>query len=129
MGTPIDMLNKLAFQEAFSWSIDDDNLLILADNKFTGNSVTFTPENGLISAVPILSGPMYEQSGVKMVAYPTPMLQCGDLVKIESKINAKAVNRANLRANNIVFNLSTYSNQWEMEVSCYTCQSSPFKSS
>lgn len=121
MGNPFDMLNKLAFQEAFSWSIDGSELKIIADNKFSGGLVKITPDTGLINAVPILSGPFYAQNGVKVTAYPNPVIQCGDRIKVESKINSKAVNREDLRVANMTFNLSTVSNQWDMDITCFTC--------
>jgi hypothetical protein len=120
MGTFQDALNKLAFQESFSWWVNDESLFVLPDSETTGNTVTLTPENGLISAIPMLSGPFYAQNGVKIKAYPIPMMQCGDRVLVESKINASTTNQKDLRATTIQMNLSTFENQWEMDIVCFT---------
>ena len=119
MGAPYDGLNKLAFQQAFSWSIDENELVIVPDASSTGRIIQISELNGLISAVPILNGPYFIQNGVKVVSYPIPYLQTCDEVRVTSKINAKTVNRKGLRANLLNFNLSTIDNQWTMEATCY----------
>lgn len=119
MGTPYDGLNKLAFQQAFSWSVDDGELVVVPDSSSTGRVIEISEKNGLISAVPILNGPYYIQNGVKVVSYPIPYLQTCDEVRVLSKINAKTVNRQGMRANLLTFNLSTIDSQWTMEATCY----------
>ena len=119
MGTYEEALNKLAFQEGFSWSVTGDQLTVAADGSSSGNIVTITPDTGLISAVPILSGPFYAMNGVNIHCYPIPMLQCFDKVSVEAYVNAATVNRQSMLANIIRMDLSTVENQWDMEIVCY----------
>lgn len=127
MGTPLDGLNKLALQNAFNWSIDKDVLTIHPD-EFSGDlAFRFSSKNGLISAVPILDGPMYAQSGILMRAYPVAWLEPMDRVEIDSKINKKAAAAPQLRVSIIRFDLSTISPQWFMDVTCFRDNPEIFK--
>jgi hypothetical protein len=119
MGTAQGMLNKLAFQEAFSWSVDKGELIAVADGKTTGNVATFTPETGLIKAVPILKGAFYDQNGVMADVYPNSQLECWDQLKLESKINPKSCNRDDLRVATLKYTLSTIDDSWIMQAECY----------
>lgn len=118
-GSLVNALNKLAFQESFSWGVEGYELVALADEKTTGNVVEFTPDTGLIRAVPILAGPFYAQTGVSVVSYPCAWVTPGDGLKVESKINAKTCNRNDLKIATIKYNLSTIEDQWTMESTCF----------
>jgi hypothetical protein len=120
MGPLVNMLNKLAFQEAFSWGIDGNELVVVEDGKSTGNVLEITPETGLIKAAPILSGAFYDQNGVSITSYPCAWISPGDNIKVKSTINAASCNRDDLRIATIKYNLSTIDDQWTMDLTCYT---------
>lgn len=117
-GQPIDLLNKLAFQEGFSWNFDNGELIIIADDYVSDYSVPITYEDTLIQATPILSGAWKTQNGVAVKAYLMPWLTVGNLIDVESKTNPSC-NRKDLRVHTIKINVSTFSNQWEMDMNCY----------
>jgi hypothetical protein len=120
MGPLDNMLNKLAFQEAFSWGIDGNELVVVEDGKSTGNVLEITPETGLIKAAPMLTGAFYDQNGVSITSYPCAWISPGDNIKVKSTINAASCNRDDLRIATMKYNLSTIDDQWTMDLTCYT---------
>jgi hypothetical protein len=127
MGTPIDGLNKLALQNAFNWSIDKDVLTIHPDEHKGDLAFKFSASNGLISAVPIIDGPMYAQAGIVMRAYPVAWLEPMDRIEIDAQINKKASARPDLRVTTIRFELSTVAPQWYMDATCFLASPEIYK--
>lgn len=117
-GQPIDILNKLAFQEGFCWSLDNDELVIIGDDYVSTRTIFITHNDYLIQATPLLTGAYKTQNGVIVKAYLIPWISVGDTLSVSSIINP-ICNQNNLRVHVIKMNLSTISNQWEMELTCY----------
>lgn len=117
-GQPIDLLNKLAFQEGFSWNFENGELNIIADDYVSDYSVPVTYMDTLIQATPILTGAWKTQNGIAVKAYLMPWLTVGNRIDVESKTNP-ACNRKDLRIHTIKINVSTFGNQWEMDMNCY----------
>ena len=86
-GSSQTQLNKLADQHGFSWSVQDGVFQAVADKKDTGRVFSFSSETNLITAVPVLNGPLMANVGVEITAKFDARMKPGDRMNIQSKIN------------------------------------------
>lgn len=86
-GASADQLNSLGDQYGFSWSVQDGVFQAVGDDRDTGRTFLFTSESNLISAVPLLNGPMAENVGVEVVAKFDARMKPGDQMIIQSSVN------------------------------------------
>lgn len=86
-GSSISQLNKLGDQYGFSWSVQDGVFQAVKDERDTGRILVFTSARNLISAVPLLNGPLAANVGVEITAKFDARMKPGDRMVIESSIN------------------------------------------
>lgn len=86
-GATADQLNSLADQFGFSWSVQDGVFQALSDDRSSGRSFLFSSDQNLISAVPLLNGPMAESVGVEAISAFDARIKPGDQMIIQSSVN------------------------------------------
>lgn len=86
-GSSTAQLNKLGDQYGFSWSVQDGVFQAVSDQRDTGRIFAFTSERNLMSAVPLLNGPLAANVGVEIVAKFDARMKPGDRMVIDSSIN------------------------------------------
>lgn len=86
-GASADNLNSLADQYGFSWSVQDGVFQAVSDRRDTGRSFLFSSDNNLISAAPLLNGPMADNVGVEVVAKFDARMKPGDQMIVQSSVN------------------------------------------
>lgn len=86
-GPSAAQLNKLADQFGFSWSVQDGVFQAVSDDRDTGRVFAFDTDTNLISAVPLLNGPMAANVGVEVVAKFDARMKPGDRMVVRSSIN------------------------------------------
>lgn len=87
-GRSAELLDDLADQWGFSWSVQNGVFQAVEDTKSLTTLHTLSWRDGTLrEARPLLSGPMQVQTGVEVLAPLDPRIKPGDLVKIESRIN------------------------------------------
>lgn len=86
-GSSTAQLNKLADQYGFSWSVQDGIFQAVSDSRDTGRVFAFSSETNLISAMPLLNGPMAGNVGVEIVAKFDARMKPGDRMVVQSRIN------------------------------------------
>ena len=116
-GCTADILNKLGFQYGFTWSFYDNVLHVRHDDSVTGRITVISPESGLMSATPILAGPFQIMSGVNVKSFYWPDTVEGNLVEVKSAINTYLNGQYRIHLMHI--DLSTVSNQWDMNLDCF----------
>lgn len=86
-GSATSQLDKLADQYEFSWSVQDGVFQAISDRRDTGRAFLFTSERNLMSAVPLLNGPLAANVGVEVTAKFDARIKPGDRMVIDSAIN------------------------------------------
>lgn len=86
-GATTTQLNRMADQYGFSWSVQDGVFQAISDQRDSGRIFTFTSERNLISAVPILNGPLAANVGVEIEAKFDARMKPGDRMVIDSRVN------------------------------------------
>lgn len=86
-GATSDQLNSLADQFGFSWSVQDGVFQAISDKRDSGRSFIFTSDTNLISAAPLLNGPMADNVGVEITAKFDARMKPGDGMIIQSSVN------------------------------------------
>lgn len=86
-GPTTAQLNRLADQYGFSWSVQDGIFQAISDRRDTGRVFAFTSERNLISAVPVLNGPLAANVGVEIEAKFDARMKPGDRMVIDSRVN------------------------------------------
>lgn len=86
-GATSDQLNSLADQFGFSWSVQDGVFQAISDKRDSGRSFIFTSDTNLISAAPLLNGPMSDNVGVEITAKFDARMKPGDGMIIQSSVN------------------------------------------
>lgn len=86
-GPTTAQLNKMADQYGFSWSVQDGVFQAISDRRDSGRVFTFTSERNLISAVPLLNGPLAANVGVEIEAKFDARMKPGDRMVIDSRVN------------------------------------------
>lgn len=86
-GASSDQLNSLADQYGFSWSVQDGVFQAIGDDRDSGRQFTFTSSRNLISAAPLLNGPMADNVGVEIQAKFDARMKPGDQMIVQSDVN------------------------------------------
>ena len=86
-GATADQLNNLADQYGFSWSVQDGVFQAISDDRDSGRSFLFTSDRNLLSAAPLLNGPMADNVGVEITAKFDARMKPGDQMIIQSSVN------------------------------------------
>lgn len=86
-GASADQLNSLADQCGFSWSVQDGVFQAISDKRDSGRSFLFTSERNLLSAAPLLNGPMADNVGVEIMAKFDARMKPGDQMIVQSSVN------------------------------------------
>lgn len=86
-GATSDQLNSLADQYGFSWSVQDGIFQAISDKRDSGRAFLFTSDNNLLSASPLLNGPMADNVGVEITAKFDARMKPGDQMIIQSSVN------------------------------------------
>lgn len=86
-GATADQLNNLADQYGFSWSVQDGVFQAISDKRDSGRSFLFTSDRNLLSAAPLLNGPMADNVGVEITAKFDARMKPGDQMIIQSSVN------------------------------------------
>lgn len=86
-GATTAQLNRMADQYGFSWSVQDGIFQAISDKRDSGRVFAFTSERNLISAVPVLNGPLAANVGVEIEAKFDARMKPGDRMVVESRVN------------------------------------------
>lgn len=86
-GPTTAQLNRMADQYGFSWSVQDGIFQAISDKRDSGRVFAFTSERNLISAVPVLNGPLAANVGVEIEAKFDARMKPGDRMVIDSRVN------------------------------------------
>ena len=114
-GKTTDVLNALAEQYGFSWSVQNGVFQALQDNRASTRVFRISAEEGnLIDAQPQLSGPFQERTGITIVAYLNPILRPGDTVDLRSTVNPQLNGR--YKVHTLSFDGTTTSGDWTMSI-------------
>ncbi|MPW31994.1 hypothetical protein F9L16_23900 [Agarivorans sp. B2Z047] len=84
-GNPRDLLNRLADQYGFSWSIQDGVFQAIDDDKSRG--LVYRVDNILLNANPILNGPEQIKTGIEMSTILDPRIIPGDVVEVNPTVD------------------------------------------
>lgn len=80
------LLNRLADQYGFSWSVQDGIFQAIGETSSTGNQFPFQSGANLISVSPVLNGPLEARIGVKIDATFEARIKPGDRAVVASTI-------------------------------------------
>ncbi|MBL4769531.1 MAG: hypothetical protein JKY94_17795 [Rhodobacteraceae bacterium] len=117
-GRAADALDDLSAQYGFSWSVQDGVFQALSDLRAFPRSTDINAENRtLISAQPILNGPMQIQTGVEIQAVLDARVKPGESVQLTSGTNP-AVN-GRLKVHNADFDGDTADVSWTMTLQSF----------
>lgn len=86
-GPTTAQLNRMADQYGFSWSVQDGIFQAISDKRDSGRVFTFSSARNLISAVPVLNGPLAANIGVEIEAKFDARMKPGDRMVVDSRVN------------------------------------------
>jgi hypothetical protein len=87
-GRSAELLDKLADQWGFSWSVQDGVFQAIEDTRSFSTIHVLSYRDGSLREVrPLLSGPMQIQTGVEIVGGLNPDIRPGERVRVESSVN------------------------------------------
>ena len=112
-----DMLDNMADLYGFSWHVENDILYCIPDKKDIEYELEISPETGLISASPLLSGPIQMPIGLKIKTVWIPGLVVGKTITVKSSVNKNYNGRYKVHLQTT--NLSTHSNEWTVSIDSY----------
>lgn len=114
-----DILDRLAGQYGFSWSIQDGTFQAVSDNRALSRVVELsTKQRNLIQAAPVLNGPQQIQTGVEIDGIINPRATPGHQVRLLSDLNPK-LNQF-YKIHEVDFNGDTGDQSWLMKIRCLT---------
>lgn len=114
-GRSADELDKLAHEYGFSWSVQDGVFQAVKDDRSLPGIVRVSNQlRNLISAQPILSGPMQIESGVDIEATLDARTKPGARVQLESGVNPDL--NGTYKIHNVDFSGDTHAAQWSMRI-------------
>jgi hypothetical protein len=117
-GNTKDALTELANEHGFSWHIEDGEFRAVGDKASFGGFVELNGQDGgLISVVPMLSGPQQQQTGVKIKAIYVPGVAAGSSVKVNSVVSPKL--NGTYRVNTCNISVDSHSDQWTMDIESF----------
>jgi len=111
-----DLLDMMGRQYGFSWSIQDGIFQAVGDNvTLPGNPVVLNGNDGsLISANPLLAGPLQITRGVRIKAILQPHVTVGKTVTVVNSANPGLDNDYKIHL--IDFQGDTFSNDWFVDI-------------
>jgi hypothetical protein len=114
-----DLLDKLALQYGFSWSVQDGVFQALADGAgFAQNVISISTEDELLYMIsPMLEGSMQKQIGVNIKAFLVPSVMPGDMVSVESSVSPHLSGMYKIHT--ISYMGDSHSNDWMMEIQSF----------
>ena len=124
-GRAKDMLDKLALQYGFSWSIHFGTFQAIIDGEsgFTTTFPLLSSDSTLKKILPILVGPTQIQSGVSIRAILQPFVWPGDRVMVDSSVNDylnAGYNKDGTYTCHIInYDGDTGGNEWDMEIQSF----------
>ena len=117
-GSTKDGLTQLANEHGFSWHVDDGAFKAVGDKARFGGYVELNgKDGGLISIVPVLTGPMQIQTGVKIKAIYVPGIIAGSSVRVNSDISPKLSGEYRVHTCNT--SIDSHSDQWTMDIESF----------
>lgn len=117
-GTVAEELSGLADQYGFSWSIQNGVFQALSDvRSFARTRLISFRDRSLVSAVPLLNGPLQQETGVEIVGILDPRVSPGDRVQLESQVNPQL--NGFHKVHEVDFNGDTYDRSWLMTIRSY----------
>ena len=112
------ILDQLAAQFGFSWSIQNGELEAIQDGQaFNLITEISLGARNLITVSPLLSGPEQQASGVQIDAIMNPNIRPGDLVNVQSEVTPSLSGQ--YRINAVTFSGGTFINEWVMTVKAF----------
>lgn len=114
-----DVLDRLAGQYGFSWSIQNGTFQAISDKRTLSRIVNVsTKARNLIKAVPVLNGPLQIQTAVEINAILNAKATPGHKVRLESDINPKL--NGIYKIHEVDFDGDTGDSNWNMSIRCLT---------
>lgn len=118
-GRAYTILNKLARQYGFSWSIQNGSFQGIIDGTNTGKLFTVGNDSGaLINLSPILQSPQQAQTGVQIQMMQDPRPNPGDKVQVFSQVNPELNGEYNIHVAKTTG--SSHAEQATTLLQCYT---------
>ncbi len=116
-GSTVDTLDKLARNFKFSWSIQDGVFQALDDEVGSTKLYVFRSNQNLISAQPLINGPLQQRVGVDIVSILDPRVKPGDKIRLESTINP-ILNKI-YKVTEIQLSGATHADAWQSQIKCF----------
>jgi hypothetical protein len=102
-GSSAEVLNKLADQFGFSWSIQDGVFQALDDKHDSGRAFSFSTDRNLISSTPLFNAPLQVRVGVAVVAKFDARIRPGDRMVVRSTVNPSTSGEYKATSVNLTF--------------------------
>lgn len=113
-----EILDELAHQYGFSWSVQNGIFQAIQDDKAFENVVEFSSKKkNLIKATPILTGPMQQVTGAKIQAILNPSILPGQQVDLQSDVEDQL--NGKYKAHQIKYSGDTHDNVWAMDIESF----------
>jgi hypothetical protein len=126
-GSTKDGLTRLANEWGFSWHVDSGQFRAVGDRAGFGGLVELSGHagnngyngrcGGLVSIVPLLTGPLQIQTGVKIKALYVPGVTAGSTVRVNSS-TAPRLN-SDYRVHTCTVGIDAYSDNWIMDIESF----------
>lgn len=116
-GRAQNILDNLADNWGFSWSIQNGVFQAYQDNRTSNRSFLISHRSGtLISAVPILNGPLQQVTGVEITTRLDPRIIPGDSITLESNVAPDL--DGEYKATTVEYNGDSHGTTWETKIQC-----------
>lgn len=116
-GPTQQILDTLSNEYRFSWSVQNGVFQAISDLESLPQSFIVSPDTGLQSAQPLLSGPFMVKSGVEIQALLNPRLNPGQLVNLTSRLDPTL--DGEYKIHNIDFTGETHGDAWGMNLQSF----------
>jgi hypothetical protein len=114
-----DMLDRLAGQYGFSWSIQNGTFQAISDKRTLSRIVEISSkQRNLIKAVPVLNGPEQIQTALEIQAILNPRVTPGHKVKLTSDLNPRL--NGFYKVHEVDFDGDTGDQSWNMTIRSIT---------
>jgi hypothetical protein len=118
-GTTRDLLDRLANQHGFTWSIQNGTFQAINDDSTTTRTIRISSRDGtLFSAQPILESALQFQRAIEVCSMLIPDLLPGDRVQLESDVSPHL--NGNYMLNEVTYTGSPCTNDWKMVSKIWT---------
>jgi len=116
-GPTQQLLDTLTNEYGFSWSVQNGIFQAISDLKSLPQIFLISPEVGLQSAQPLLSGPFMVRAGVEIQALLNARLNPGQSVNLVSKLDPTL--NGPYKIHNLDFNGETHGEAWNMSLQSF----------